>query len=98
MKGKKVRLHQMKKSSIGTLPILVKADWCPFTLTAENFWIEATQAVGLTLRVLDAESDEGKSIIGNVNVAGVPCLVAAPERLFYGLNINMDEAQSFLNY
>jgi len=58
--------------------------------------MEATQAVGSPLRVLDAESDEGKSLIGTVNVAGVPCLVAAPERLFYGLNLSLDEAKSFL--
>jgi hypothetical protein len=78
------------------LPTLVTANWCPFTLAAEKFWREATQAVGLPLRVLDAESNEGKSFMGTVKVAGVPCLVAAPERLSYGLNLSLDEAKIFL--
>jgi len=91
-----MKSYKIEKSSVGTLPTLVTANWCPFTLTAENFWMEATQAVGSHLRVLDAESDEGKSLIGTVNVAGVPCLVAAPERLFYGINLSLDEAKSFL--
>jgi hypothetical protein len=97
VKGEQVRLLDMGKGSIGTLPILITADWCPFTLTAENFWTKAAQSVGLTLRVLNAESDEGKRIMSTVNVTGVPCLIAAPERLFYGMNINFDEATSFLN-
>ena len=79
------------------LPALVTAHWCPFTLAAEDFWKEATQAVGLPLRVLDAESDEGKSFMCTLKVAGVPCLVAAPERLLYGLNLSLEEAKTFLS-
>jgi hypothetical protein len=91
-----MKSYKIEKSSVGMLPTLVTADWCPFTLTAEKFWMEATQAVGSPLKVLYAEGDEGKSLIGTVNVAGVPCLVAAPERLFYGINLSLDEAKSFL--
>jgi hypothetical protein len=91
-----MKSYKIEKSSVGTLPTLVTANWCPFTLTGEDFWMEATQAVGSPLRVLDAESDEGKSLMGTVNVAGVPCLIAAPERLFYGINLSLDESKSFL--
>lgn len=86
----------MEASSIGSLPALVTAEWCPFTLTAVNLWMEAAQSVGLTLRVVDAESEEGEEVIFAANVAGVPCLVATPERLFYGLRFSPSEAKSFL--
>lgn len=77
-------------------PTLVTANWCPFTLTAKSFWNEAAIDAGLTLKVVDAETEEGAQIIVSAGVAGVPCLVAAPDRLLYGLQCSPSEAISFL--
>ena len=82
--------------SIGNLPVLVTANWCPFTLTATNAWMEAARAVGLMLRVLDAESEEGEQVMMAARVPGVPCLVAAPDRLFVGTQFSPSEAEAFL--
>jgi hypothetical protein len=97
MEGRQIRFDPIEKSSIGTMPILITADWCPFTLAADNFWTTAAQSAGLTLGTFFADSDEGKRMMSTFKVAGIPCLIAAPGRLFYGLNISRDEATSFLN-
>jgi hypothetical protein len=86
----------MEVSSVGDLPTLVTAEWCPFTLTAKDLWMEAARGIGLTLRVVDAESEDGAQVMVAANVAGVPCLLAAPDRLFYGVQISPAEMKSFL--
>ena len=53
----------MEAGSVGDLPTLVTAEWCPFTLTAKDLWMEAARGVGLTLRVVDAESEEGVEVM-----------------------------------
>jgi hypothetical protein len=78
------------------LPTLVTANWCPFTVTAANFWREVTQAVGLTLSVVDIQSQTGEQVANVANVSGVPCLVAAPEQKMYGLHVSPAEAKAFL--
>ncbi|MGR3178473.1 MAG: hypothetical protein ACUZ8E_10495 [Candidatus Anammoxibacter sp.] len=82
--------------SIDSLPTLVVASWCPFTLPATEFWNKVANAVGLTLKVIDAESEEGEQLISGANVAGVPCLVADQDRKHYGMQISEDDAKSFL--
>ncbi|MGR3221414.1 MAG: hypothetical protein ACUZ8H_16580 [Candidatus Anammoxibacter sp.] len=82
--------------STNDLPTLVVASWCPFTLPATELWKNAATAVGLTLKVVDAESEEGEQVMAGANVAGVPCLVAAQDRKYYGTQISEDEAKSFL--
>jgi len=77
-------------------PILVTAEWCPYTLPAIRFWEEAANSVGLPLSVYYAGLEDGDKIAASANVAGVPCLIASPEKLYYGLNINLSEAGSFL--
>ena len=76
--------------------MLVTASWCPFTLTATNAWMEAARAVGLGLRVLDAESEQGEQVMMAARVPGVPCLVAALDRLFVGAQFGPAEAEAFL--
>jgi hypothetical protein len=77
-------------------PILVTAKWCPYTLTAIKFWEEAASSVGLPLRVFYAGIEDGDKIVAASHVAGVPCLIANPKTLHYGLNMNLFEAGSFL--
>ena len=82
--------------SVDGLPTLVVAPWCPFTLPATELWKKAATAVGLTLKVVDAESEEGEQVMAGAGVAGVPCLVAAQDRKYYGIQIPEDEAKSFI--
>lgn len=86
----------MASSPIEGLPILVTADWCPYTLTAKNFWNEAAGSAGVDVKVVDAESEEGKQVIVTAKVAGVPCLVIKQDHLIYGLQWSASEAKSFL--
>ncbi len=58
--------------------------------------MEATRAIGLSLRVVDAGSEEGAQVMAAASVAGVPCLVAAPDRLFYETQFSRSEAKTFL--
>jgi hypothetical protein len=79
-----------------TYPILVTAKWCPYTLTAKNFWEKAATTAGAGITVVDAESDEGRNIILAKKVAGVPCLIKAPGSMVYGLQLSWEEALSNL--
>jgi hypothetical protein len=65
-------------------------------LTAVELWNEAARAVGVTLRVVDAESEAGAQVMAAANVAGVPCCVATPDRKFYGVYLSPEEATAFL--
>ena len=81
---------------MGSLPTLVTADWCPFTMTAISLWKEAATACGQALRVVVAGSEEGEQVIAAANVAGVPCCVSDSDRKFYGIQLSPSEAESFL--
>ncbi len=83
-------------ASLASLPTLVTANWCPFTVTAANFWREVTQAVGLTLSVVDIQIQTGEQVVSAANVSGVPCLVATPEQKMYGIHVSQAEAKAFL--
>lgn len=61
-----------------------------------ELWNEAARAVGVTLRVVDAESEAGAQVMAAANVAGVPCCVGAPDRKFYGVYLSPEEATAFL--
>jgi len=61
-----------------------------------ELWDKTARTVGLSLRVVDVESEEGEQVIAAANVAGVPCLIAAPDRKFHGIQISPDEAKSLL--
>ena len=52
--------------------------------------------MGVTLRVVDAESEAGAQVMAAANVAGVPCCVAAPDRKLYGVYLSPEEAKAFL--
>ena len=81
---------------LGALPSLVSAPWCPFTLPARQLWEQAARDAGRELRRLDIETDEGARLAVAVGVAGVPCLVAAPDRLVYGIQLGAKEAADVL--
>jgi hypothetical protein len=83
-------------ASLGELPALVTADWCPFTIPASGFWRQAARRAGVPLRVLDAESEEGAGNMDAVGAAGVPCTIAAPDRVLYGYQYTPLQAQEFL--
>jgi hypothetical protein len=63
---------------------------------AESLWSEAARAVGRTLRVVDAEGDAGGRVMVAADVAAVPCLVAARDRVCYGIHHSPAEAEAFL--
>ncbi len=65
-------------------------------MAATSFWQDACTAVGLTLQIVDADTEEGTKLIVSVGIAGVPCLVAALDRLYHGFQISDDEAKAFL--
>jgi glutaredoxin len=94
--GRAVKLPKTDSFPIESFPILVTATWCPYTLPAKNFWNKAAESVGLDLKVVDAESEEGSQVISSVKVAGVPCLVIEPDHLIYGIQWSASEAESFL--
>lgn len=89
--------REIEALAIEDFPLLVTANWCPYTSTAKDFWNEAAQAVGTTVTTVDAESEEGLEFMVSASVAGVPCLVLAPDRLFYGLGYGASEARSLLH-
>lgn len=86
----------MAGGSPDRFPILITAKWCPFTVPARSFWQNAARKVGVELTIVDAESEEGGRIMAGSSVAGVPCLLLAPDRSFYGLEISDQEAKSLL--
>lgn len=96
LQGNPVLAHEMVAGSLGRVPVLVTAVWCPFIPTATTLWREAARVVGQTLRTVDGETEEGAQVIVAAGVAGVPCLVAAPDRLFYGIQFSASEAESIL--
>jgi hypothetical protein len=96
LQGKPVPPAKRVAGAIGSLPTLVTAGFWPFTLTAVELWNEVARAVGVTLRVVDAESEAGAQVMAAANVAGVPCCVAAPDRKLYGVYLLPEEAKAFL--
>jgi|GEM_PF-3108924 hypothetical protein len=94
--------RQDNAESIGVLPVLVTATWCPFTATAASFWGDATESVGLPLRVVDLAADEGEQLARAARLQGVPCLMApgaklhSGARLHYGLGLSHEQAVEFL--
>jgi hypothetical protein len=94
--GKSVIFPEINREVNVIYPTLVTAQWCPYTMPAIRVWEEAASFVGLHLRVFYAGTIEGDEIIATANVAGVPCLIANPKTLYYGLDINSFEARSFL--
>lgn len=89
--------RKIESRTIVDFPLLVTANWCPFTSSANDFWNEVAQTVGTTLTTVDAESEDGLQVMVSASVAGVPCLIVAPDRLFYGLGYNASEAMSLLH-
>ena len=81
---------------LGSLPALITARWCPFTVPADNFWRTAARRAGVTLRILDAESEEGSQVMVAAGVAGVPCALISPEQKRYGMELTPAEAEAFL--
>lgn len=96
LRGEPVRLREPETGSLGPLPALLVAKWCPFTMPAGAFWKEAADVAGIELRLLDPESAEGTKVMEAARVAGVPCLIAAPDRLYYGLAYSLEEARAIL--
>jgi hypothetical protein len=96
LQGKSVEFPQIGPDSNMSYPTLVTATWCPYTLPSIQFWKDTASEVGVSLNVLYAETEEGNRMIVSADVAGVPCLVANPKTLFYGLMISRPEAFSFL--
>lgn len=96
LQGKEIPPPKTIVGSIESFPTLVLGDWCPFTLTATDLWKEAANAVGLSLEIVQAKSEEGEKVMVEADVAGVPCLVTAPDRKFYGIHISPSNAKSFL--
>jgi hypothetical protein len=93
---KSITFPEIKKEEKVIYPILVTAKWCPYTLPAIRFWEEACRCSGLPLRIYYAGHEHGDKIVVTANVAGVPCLIANPKTLYYGLKKNLSEASSFL--
>ena len=96
LQGKQIDLPRIDGGVADNFPTLVTATWCPYTTAAESFWHEAAQAVGLSLRIVDAEDAVGAQVIASADIAGVPCLVAKPGHKAYGLHLSKAAAQSFL--
>jgi glutaredoxin len=98
LQGKQIHIapKEIEPNTIVDFPLLVSANWCPFTSAAKDFWNEAAQAFGTTLTTVDAQSEEGAQVIISAGIAGVPCLVVAPDRLFYGLWYDASDAKSLL--
>jgi len=96
IEGKSVTFPKIPSEKNIIYPTLVTAKWCPYTFTAIKFWEEAATAVRLPLRVFYAGIEDGDKIVAAAHVAGVPCLIANPKTLHYGLNMNLSEAISFL--
>jgi len=79
-----------------TYPILVTANWCPYTVTAKKYWETAAESAGVRITTVDAESDEGSNIMLAEKVAGVPCLITAPGSMVYGLHLSWEKTLSIL--
>jgi hypothetical protein len=82
--------------TVAHFPTLIIGPWCPFTLQASPFWHEVANRCGIALREVGVESDEGPSIIQAAGVAGVPCIIAAPGRHYYGYQVSPSKAAAFL--
>ena len=96
IQGKSVRFPGKIPGVPMSYPTLVTATWCPYTLTSIKFWEDAASSVGISLNVVHAGTEEGDRIIFSADVAGVPCLIAKPQSVFYGLQISRPEAFAFL--
>src|SRR5262245_8938648 len=83
-------------TTIAHYPTLITGPWCPFTAPAAPFWREVARRCGLTMREVSVESPEGTAIVYGAGVAGVPCVLAAPGRLYYGYQVSATEAAAFL--
>lgn len=94
--GKSVTFPKINKEATVIYPTLVTAKWCPYTIPAIRLWEEAAAFIELPLKVYYAGTVDGDEIIATANVAGVPCLIANPQKVYYGLDINLSEARSFL--
>jgi len=77
-------------------PTLLSGDWCPFSLTASSFWGEIAEEVGVDLRIVSVESDEGAQLKASFHATGVPCLIAAPNVTVYGVQQNRHDAKKLL--
>jgi hypothetical protein len=82
--GAAPRFARPPPGPLGDLPVLVTAEWCLYTVPVARSWQEVAGALGVRLRILDAESDDGGRFMDAAEVAGVPCTVGGPGRLIYG--------------
>ncbi len=96
MEGKSITPPKIEGGPIQSYPVLLTAEWCPFTLAAASFWDIAASAVGLKLRVLEAETREAAQVMVATGIAGVPCLISYPGCLRYGLGLGLADAISLL--
>jgi len=96
LKGDRVPHPRRSEGKLGGLPALVTAGWCPFSPNAVALWGDAARELDIDLRVVDAATTAGEQLIASANVAGVPCLVAAPDRLAHGLQHSPADARAFL--
>ncbi|BBD07168.1 thioredoxin family protein [Desulfovibrio ferrophilus] len=77
-------------------PTLITADWCPLSKAAGAFWKEAAHMAGCRLRILQIDSDEGRRVATEENIAGVPCLVLSTSLHVYGLSLSRSDAAALL--
>ncbi len=76
-------------------PVLVTHHWCPFTDPIVKLWHEASAQSNRPLRVVQAESEEGASVIDTYDVRGVPCMLPSVDRRVYGM-LPLGEATEIL--
>ncbi len=76
-------------------PVLVTHQWCPFTDPIVKLWLEAGAQSNRTLRLVQAESEEGTSVIETYDVRGVPCMLPSADRRVYGM-LPLEEATEIL--
>lgn len=98
MQAKPIELQNVDQIQNLNTPTLIAANWCPFTEAAKSFWKQASEDVGATLQVVDAESPEGAQVIQTAGAAGVPCLIAAKNQLHYGLQYSPEQASSLIRH
>ncbi len=87
--------RDVEEDTSRAFPVLIMHDWCPFTSPATSLWQNAAAAAERSLRIVFADTAEGAAVIKALDVRGVPCVAAAPDRLHYGM-ASPEEAVSFL--
>lgn len=61
-------------------------------MTASSFWGEIAEEIGVDLKIINIESDEGARLKSQIRASGVPCLVVSPNILVYGIQTNYEKS------